>query len=269
MSISILNRVKIGIVRTLLNLRNPYMFESIKKLYKEVADKNRVVIPEQMTSLNDYTIKYDFSKITTALDQLDRFYYNLDKMIQDNPQRNLEDIMNEIEESLHKKSDEEDSSEESISRMNVSYYKGEELKENSLAHRFQELFQKEDVEFQKYSFVNMLVLAFEVVLTYWEYLCYFILMVYHVKINGFITLVIPFAIFGYALTEETRPKFKVWSLLFYFFVIMILLKFLRQYLSLQNLLYTEVIKEIGILWTNINYHSWKKYWRQCWDQEQV
>jgi len=70
-SVSFFSRIKIAVVRALLNWRNPYLFESIQRLYKEVSSKNKVIIPEQMTSLNDYTIKYDFSRITMALDQID------------------------------------------------------------------------------------------------------------------------------------------------------------------------------------------------------
>jgi len=206
-----------------------------------VATKNKKVVPENMTNFNDYSIKYDFSSMTMALDHLDRFYYNLDRMIQENPEKNLEEIMEEIDRTMNKQaSSAEENENETLRKPNISlnHIDGGE---GAVDEEIDKLFNKKDSEYQKFSFLRVVGLIFEALLTYWEYICYMILIMYHLTTNGWITLVIPCAIFGYALTEETRPKFKIWSLLFYFFVVVILLKFMREYLTIQEIIDSSVV----------------------------
>lgn len=72
-------------------------------------------------------------------------------------------------------------------------------------------------------------------------------MLYHMLENGYLTMAIPLSIFGYALTEETRPHFSFWKLLFYFMTSITLTKFAINLLASSNIIEKDVSrgKEMG------------------------
>ena len=45
---------------------------------------------------------------------------------------------------------------------------------------------------------------------------------------GFITIIYPFAVFGYALMEENRPGKLFWSIIMKYTLIILILKFITQ-----------------------------------------
>ena len=85
-------------------------------------------------------------------------------------------------------------------------------------------------EYSKFSLFQILKLMLEVWISYWEYFCYLLLIIYQIKSQGLLMIIIPFAVFGYALTEETRPRFRFWSFIFCLIVSVVLLKFFYFFL---------------------------------------
>lgn len=63
--------------------------------------------------------------------------------------------------------------------------------------------------------------------------------------NGYITIAIPLLIFGYALTEETRPSFTFWKSLFLFITATTLIKFSIHLLADAHIIEVSVRRNRG------------------------
>ena len=127
------------------------MFKSINSLFKKITDKNRKMISEDVTNFDDTISGSNFSKITACLDHLDRFYYNLDRMVQDNPKKSLDDIMTDIEWGEPPQNEANSPSGfEGFSpvKNNTSGFKTDRF-DQAVGKHFQELFKKQDLEYQK------------------------------------------------------------------------------------------------------------------------
>lgn len=66
----------------------------------------------------------------------------------------------------------------------------------------------------------------EILCSFSEMLCYFFMIISMMRSAGFITLVYPFTVFGYALMEEFKPKRKFWYTLLIYTEAILLIKFL-------------------------------------------
>lgn len=93
--------------------------------------------------------------------------------------------------------------------------------------------QANEEELVKYSFFGTVRLFFHVWLSHWEYFCYFMLIIYQIQAQGVVMLIISFAIFGYAITEENRCAFKFWTISCGFIVIITVTKFAMTVFFLQ------------------------------------
>lgn len=69
---------------------------------------------------------------------------------------------------------------------------------------------------------------------------------------GFISIVYPFAVFGYALLEETRPSKYFWRVMLYYSISVVLAKclmnlhFMNDYLDSTNFSYYDSILKTGL-----------------------
>jgi len=69
-------------------------------------------------------------------------------------------------------------------------------------------------------------LMVEIVITYSEIVCYIFMIVSMMRNAGFISLIYPFAIFGFALMEELKPKRKFWYFILIYTEVLIFVKFI-------------------------------------------
>ena len=65
-------------------------------------------------------------------------------------------------------------------------------------------------------------------MTYSDSICYILMIVSMMKNAGFISLLYPFVVFGYALMEEINPKKRIWYMLMIYTQILIIIKFVFQ-----------------------------------------
>lgn len=86
--------------------------------------------------------------------------------------------------------------------------------------------------------VRYLGLLLEIITSYSEMVCYFFMITSMMKNAGLISLVYPFAVFGYALMQEMKPKKEFWNLILLYTQFLILLKFFYQ-LSFWNAIFSE------------------------------
>jgi len=84
-------------------------------------------------------------------------------------------------------------------------------------------------------------------------------MIYHMIENGYLTMVIPFSIFGYALVEETRPLFMFWKMLFYFMTAITLTKFMTNLLTQSDLLDASFVELLENLVGNSSTFTYEIY----------
>jgi piezo-type mechanosensitive ion channel component 1/2 len=75
--------------------------------------------------------------------------------------------------------------------------------------------------------------------TYSDSICYILMIVSMMKNAGFISLLYPFVVFGYALMEEINPKKRIWYLLMIYTQILIIIKFVFQ-LSYWEAFYSQL-----------------------------
>lgn len=68
-------------------------------------------------------------------------------------------------------------------------------------------------------------LILEIIITYSDSVCYFLMIVSMMKNAGFISLLYPLVVFGYALMEEVNPKKKLWYFLMIYTELLIMTKF--------------------------------------------
>lgn len=64
------------------------------------------------------------------------------------------------------------------------------------------------------------------IVTYSDSVCYILMIVSMMKNAGFISLIYPFVVFGYALMEEINPRKKIWYSIMIYTEVLILIKFL-------------------------------------------
>ena len=69
-------------------------------------------------------------------------------------------------------------------------------------------------------------LLLEILVSHSEMVCYLFMIISMMKNAGFISLVYPFSVFGYAILEEMKPKKKFWYFILLYTEGLILLKFL-------------------------------------------
>jgi len=234
-----LTNFKIKIVRKLQTLRNPFMFASVSELYKGIVEKNKNLVPKEVAEL-DYSAFKDLTKLIATLDDIERFYLKLERTAQQSQVADLDENIAKLEEEglfVHYSSPTQ-SRGQSFTGGVVALQEVEPVTEKigpvkSIWQAYstvpEEIKIVQNREYANYSIWKVLKIVLETWLTYWEYFCYFMLVIYQIDSKALIMVVIPFAIFGYALTEETRPRFKFWTVLFSFIVIAVLLKFTMQY----------------------------------------
>jgi hypothetical protein len=75
-------------------------------------------------------------------------------------------------------------------------------------------------------FKSYLGLFIEMLVSHSEMVCYFFMIISMMKNAGFISLIYPFTVFGYALMEELKPRKKFWYFILLYTEALILLKFL-------------------------------------------
>lgn len=73
--------------------------------------------------------------------------------------------------------------------------------------------------------VRYLGLLLEILASHSDKLCYLFMIVSMMKTAGFISLIYPMSVFGYALMEEMQPKKKFWYVILFYTEALILLKF--------------------------------------------
>lgn len=73
--------------------------------------------------------------------------------------------------------------------------------------------------------IRYLSLHIEILVTYSEYVCYFLMIVAMMVSAGIITLFYPLIVFGYAILEETTPSSKCWYSMLIYTVCLILVMF--------------------------------------------
>jgi len=66
----------------------------------------------------------------------------------------------------------------------------------------------------------------EMVITYSDSVCYFLMIISMMKNAGLISVFYPFIVFGYALMEEVNPSKKFWYGILIYTEFLILVKFL-------------------------------------------
>jgi len=215
------------------------MFASVSELYKGIVEKNKNLVPKEVAEL-DYSAFKDLTKLIGTLDNIERFYLKLERTAQQTQISDLDENIAKLEEEglFVDYSSPSQSRGQSFTGDVVALQEVEPLTEKigpikSIWQAYSNV--PEDIkiaqnrEYASYSFWKVLKIILETWLTYWEYFCYFMLVVYQIDSKALIMVVVPFAVFGYALTEETRPRFKFWTVLFSFIVIAVLLKFTMQY----------------------------------------
>ena len=69
-------------------------------------------------------------------------------------------------------------------------------------------------------------LFIEILITYSDSVCYFLMIISMMKNAGLISLVYPFIVFGYALMEEVNPTKKFWYSILIYTEFLIMIKFL-------------------------------------------
>ena len=69
---------------------------------------------------------------------------------------------------------------------------------------------------------------FELLITYSDWLAFFFMVVSMMVNAGIVSVIYPFAVFGYAMMEETTPKKRFWVFMLVYTEFIILLKFLTQ-----------------------------------------
>ena len=140
--------------------------------------------------------------------------------MQENPDKKIEDLLAEM-------SPQQEKQPTSPHNNHNASNKKEKPPEKTVLHKeFDEVFKKQDVELLDYTVFKVFMLIVELLMSYWEPFCYLNLLLYHIIENGWLTTVIPILIFGYALAEETRPRFVFWKIMFYFLTLVILIKFI-------------------------------------------
>ena len=77
-------------------------------------------------------------------------------------------------------------------------------------------------------FKGYLGLMIESIVTYSDSICYMFMIISMMKNAGFISIVYPMTVFGYALMEEVNPKKKFWYTVLIYTELLILIKFLFQ-----------------------------------------
>lgn len=230
---------KISIVRKLHQLRNPFIFASVSELYKGIVEKNKNLVPKEVAEL-DYSAFKDLTKLVGTLDNIERFYLKLERTAQQNQVSDLDENIAKLEEEglFVPYSSPDQSRGESFTGAVVALQDVEPLTEKigpvksiwqAYTNVSEEIQIVQNRDYANYSIWKVLKIFFETWLSYWEYFCYLMLVIYQIDSKGLLMIVVPFAIFGYALTEETRPRFKFWTVLFSFVVIAVLLKFTMQY----------------------------------------
>jgi len=240
---SFLKKCKVKLVRKLLKWRNPFIFASITELYKGVVEKNHNIVEKEAREL-DYTTFKDLNKLNETIDYIERFYLKMERTTQENPGLDLSQNIKKLEKQGFLNNPGEtpmslaESRPHSFSRTVIALQRVEPKKSKvepikSVWHHHAMMTPEEKFAqnklYEKYSFWKVIKLILEVWLSSWELFCYFLLVIYQIYSQGLLMIFVPFAIFCYALTEETRPRFKFWTVLFSFIVAEILLKFSVQY----------------------------------------
>jgi hypothetical protein len=89
-----------------------------------------------------------------------------------------------------------------------------------------EIFLKKTETYMKFwsIFNRYLTVVPRIAATHSDLLCYFC-MIFSMMINaGLISIVYPFAVFGYAILQENRPSFRFWKTMLYYTSFIIILK---------------------------------------------
>lgn len=71
-----------------------------------------------------------------------------------------------------------------------------------------------------------LAVIIEIVVSYSDSICYFLMIISMMKNAGLISIVYPFIVLGYALMEEINPKKKFWYSILIYTEFLIMIKFL-------------------------------------------
>ena len=82
-------------------------------------------------------------------------------------------------------------------------------------------------------------------ITYFHYLCYFIMILNHIFCGSCLSLVYPLSIFFIAILENPRPKSYIWTFWIYYTVVLIFVKNLIQLPSLA------LIKGYAVFWNKV------------------
>lgn len=234
-------------VRKLLQHKNPFIFSSISQLYKGIVEKNEKVLEEEAQKV-DYTAFKDLTRINTTLGYIERFYLRLEREIQQDPQLDLSQNFKKLKEKgeVNLYESPKPSPQPSLTGNIIDLQEVESIavkpleKLKSIWYSYVDYVHdkspEQDEEYSKYPVFKVILLLLQTWLSYWEYFVYFMLIIYQVHNGGIIMVIIPFAVFAYALTEETRPVFKFWTFMFGYIVVVTLLRFTYIYLFGQDIL---------------------------------
>ena len=234
---SIWMTIKIRLIKSLVSHKDHFLFGSTYDLFKCVIQKNRKLLKEDMKEFYSFNSK-DSDQIARTIDYIEEFYNHLEKEIQENPTLNvLENVSKLSDKGFHRPSNTEYMS----SQLSIDMLQ-DRIPESSKASPTSNIWDakvnlkdvddpEQTEEFEKYSVFETVKLVFHVWLSHWEYFCYFMLIVYQIQAQGMIMLIIPFAIFGYAITEENRCVFKFWSFTCGFVVLITIIKFAQSCIS--------------------------------------
>jgi len=223
------------LIAFLVKCRDPFLFTSTNKLYNYVIQKNRHILSDELKG-NPSVVSQDFNHITTVVDYLEKFYENLRSIVQENPSLETQDIIESLEERGFPYNTDSLQSKRHISsneQGSDQFKTPVSIRENwkTLVDMKEKEAMVANEDYSKYSVFQTLQLGLEVLLSHWEYFCFFMLVVYQIQSQGLIMMIIPFALFGYALNEETRSLFRFWTFLFGFITFMIVAQFFPIYVK--------------------------------------
>ena len=231
---SIFIRLKIWLITCLTNYKDQFMFSPTNYVFSYVINKNKNILTEEIkqnvTNPGTQNLKF----IDQVTDYIEKFYSSLRVIVQENEGLEVNQALSLLREKGFECSYDPlvrntiPLSKDSIDSKFISARSPYSQKDGIKRSNFNFVEKEPVIDEQSYTdstFWDVVQLALEVWLSYWEYFCYFMLIMYQIYSQGYIMALIPFAIFGYALIEETRSVFRFWTIAFSFITAVIILKF--------------------------------------------